>query len=343
VDIARGIAIIGMFVLHAIPAQSSSPILSAGTAIFSDQRAQILFATLDGISIGILTGFGSTSRASNGGEIAKIGRFVERQTIAIRGLYLVTLGLFLTTLGSPIVVILDYYGIYFLLVLPFVYMKKKTILGISLTLLIVGPYITHLARQSIGDPSVTGNEYLPPLIERIASWTLVGQYPAIIWLGYVFLGLAVYRIGILDRNSQIHILKVSLPVGLFMTAAGHGLLLNEISKQTITLFGSAGVAISIVLAATFFADGNRIILRKFSRTFLYPISALGGMPITIYFFHVIYFAFLMHYLTLNEIQSGKTFSILLIASVIFSVICLQFVKRGPMELAISQLLPQRTG
>lgn len=132
IDIARGVAILGMFVLHAISTHETSPYLTAGLALFADQRAQILFAVLDGVSIGILTNVGAIKQD-------KRVRGFERRKIAVRGIYLIALGLFLTTLGSPIIVILDYYGVYFLLVLPFVYMKRRSLCIASAVFLLAGP------------------------------------------------------------------------------------------------------------------------------------------------------------------------------------------------------------
>lgn len=334
IDIARGIAILGMFVLHSISTHEASPYLTAGLAVFADQRAQILFAVLDGVSIGILTNAGAARQD-------KQVRGFERRKIALRGIYLIALGLFLTTLGSPIIVILDYYGVYFLLILPFVYMKRKSLFVASAIFLLAGPPISDMFRSLIGDPSVNGNEILPPTIDRIASWILVGQYPAVVWLGYVFLGLAIYRIGIMVRPSQLEILKVSIPVSVLATAAGYLLRVNYLTVQTVILIGSAGIAVTITVGAIFIADNVHSEFSKYVKTVFYPIMIMGSMPVTIYFLHVVYFAILAEFTPIGKIQGIDTFLVITFGGAIFAGLYLRFFQRGPFEALVRAITPAR--
>ncbi|HEY8589621.1 MAG TPA: hypothetical protein VIL55_08725, partial [Naasia sp.] len=47
VDVARGVALLGMFVAHLLPGEGET---------LADGRSSVLFATLAGVSLGLMTG-----------------------------------------------------------------------------------------------------------------------------------------------------------------------------------------------------------------------------------------------------------------------------------------------
>ncbi|WP_223839265.1 hypothetical protein [Saccharopolyspora pogona] len=139
VDLARVLAVLGMFVTHIGPAALMP---SAGTAAavlagLSDGHASILFVTLAGLSLGLLTG----GRTPHGGVALRR----DRVRIAVRAVILFVLGMGLT-LGAPIMVILSFYAVYVVLALP--------VLRVSPGVLASG------ARRGVGASRATG--LVPP-------------------------------------------------------------------------------------------------------------------------------------------------------------------------------------
>ena len=110
VDLARGLAVIGMFAAHLlwIP-----PFHWADASTWHDVvngRSSILFATLAGVSIGLVTGRTTPLR---GTALA-----LARSRLAVRALLVWLLGVALISLEVPVYVILPAYAVLFLLVLP---------------------------------------------------------------------------------------------------------------------------------------------------------------------------------------------------------------------------------
>src|SRR5690554_808019 len=126
VDIARGLAILGMFAAHAMPRADESELLVDG-------RSSILFATLAGVSIGLLSGGSDPPARGSRGRIV--------QVVLIRALFVFLLGLLLWTLGSEIAIILDYYAVMFLLVLPLLFASRAVLAGVAVVVLFGAPVL----------------------------------------------------------------------------------------------------------------------------------------------------------------------------------------------------------
>src|SRR5699024_6229772 len=109
VDLARGLAVFGMFVAHIGPLtldpQAGAP--AKFLASLGNGHASILFAVLAGVSLALLTG-GCTPHTG-------MALRADRIRIAVRAVLLFVLGMALTQLGAPMMVILSFYGLYFLL------------------------------------------------------------------------------------------------------------------------------------------------------------------------------------------------------------------------------------
>src|SRR3954447_9264674 len=156
VDIARGIAVLGMFVAHVLP--------DGETENLADGRSSVLFATLAGVSLGLITG---------GAEPPPRGaRSIPRRSVALRGLALIVLGLLLWTLDSGIAIILDYYGVFFLVLLPVLFAPRRVLAPLALVFATVGTAILAVApddpSQLVGDNALL---WLP------IEWFVTGYYP----------------------------------------------------------------------------------------------------------------------------------------------------------------------
>ncbi|MCU1438518.1 MAG: hypothetical protein JWP66_1605 [Naasia sp.] len=256
VDVARGVALIGMFVAHLLPGDEET---------LADGRSSVLFATLAGVSLGLMTGGARPTGAGERGRAAA--------SIALRGLILIVLGLLLWTLDSGIAIILDYYGVFFLVLLPVLFAPRAVLLPLALAVATVGAAVLATAPD---DPRIlTGGNvwlYFP------AEWFVAGYYPGLLWLAYPLVGLAVARADLRKRRTQL----IAVGIGAVASLLGYGgaLLLGadaEAHSDTVwEAFGAGGLAVAmlglLLLATSVRAVGYA----------LFPLAAAGAMPLSLY-------------------------------------------------------------
>lgn len=186
IDIARGLALLGMFNVHIelagpegqAPDRAVTAVLEA-----SSGRASVLFFLLSGISLSVISKRGSASASED--------------VLHRRGWILVLLGLLIagSFWGASI---LEHYGIMFLLA-PFLLRRSnRTLVGLTVAGLIVGP-VALLGLRPLTDDigSYTGGvlEWLMDV-----GWDLAvsGNFPLVVWFGFFAFGV---RLGRLDLGS----------------------------------------------------------------------------------------------------------------------------------------------
>lgn len=108
-DVARGLAVLGMIAVHA-GAGGWPQQLAAG-------RAAALFAVLAGVSIALMSG----------GTRPHENLAAARVRIAVRAVLLFLLGLALSSLQVPAMVILAFYGVLFLVALPLLRLRAAAL------------------------------------------------------------------------------------------------------------------------------------------------------------------------------------------------------------------------
>ncbi len=210
-DVARGLALVGMFSVHTFTAYTADYrvtlpwLLASGTA-------SALFAILAGISIGIMTGRTAPYRGTR--MRAARGRLVVR-AVMIMALGLV-LGWVVPITGAG--VILPYLGLLFLAAVPFVSLRARPLLVLSVGWILVAPLVSQLLRQ--------GREVPEP--HQLHPWSLVtdplqsldyltvsGLFPALTWFGYILVGLGLSR---LDLNRRLIPLLGAVGLGLALSS-----------------------------------------------------------------------------------------------------------------------------
>lgn len=191
-DVARGIALLGMSMVHlvtGIPFLSWNPDTWAGVA---SGRSSILFAVLAGISMAIMSG----RNHPYGGE--KLMQ--ARSRILTRALIIFAIGLFLGTFVHPVAVILDYYGIFFVIALPFLTWKPKRLFATAAILSLIVPFVNYY----INDWGAIGAG------DALYSYLFAGVYPAFVWLALMLFGLGLGRLNLGELKVQQRLLMVSV-------------------------------------------------------------------------------------------------------------------------------------
>ena len=313
-DLARGIALLGMFAAHVVFDRSEN---------VYDGRSSILFATLAGVSLGLLTG-GSQPPAGP-------RRTAQRGGVAIRGLVLIVIGVFLTVvIDPPLRVILDAYGFAFLLLAPLIFLPRRWLIAIAAVVVIVAPGVVHLLTSS------TDAADLPAPLLPFAEWLVYGTYPMAIWLAFPLVGLICSRTGIEHRRTQ----ALMVAGGVFAALIGYGAaaLLPGVDAEAHSgtvaeVVGSGGVAIAIIGAATLLGDVPGRTGRGI-RLVLFPVAAAGSMALTLYTTQAIGLA-----ITRNAVREGTepwvypdaTLPVLIVAALLVGTLWRLLLGAGPLE------------
>ena len=333
VDAARGLALIGMFVAHVSPAAASVDL--AELIALADDRPRLLFALTAGIGLGLLTGGTRPAVADSG---------VLRRQIAIRAVILIALGVLIVATLNPLVfVILDVYGIAFLLMLPFLFVRPRVALVLGGGLLAVTPAIAAFAERDPGFLLARDSE-----VGLIVEWFFTGAYPVIIWVPVMLIGLGLARA---DVASPVAVRRyalagavaasVCLPlarlipteetVGVADPATEWGIPL----AASLESLGNVGVGLLIVAAAVTLTALARPTVRRVAGAVLSPISAMGAMPLTIYTAHLVVIASAKR--RVDGVVTDDSWPLawgLVVGSMLFAWLWQRYVGRGPLEAAL---------
>src|SRR5699024_9990134 len=127
--------------------------------------------------------------------------------IAVRAVLLFVLGMALTQLGAPMMVILSFYGLYFLLVLPVLKWRPVVLAALAALWAIAGPLLSFLVRIPLQDAAGGGAIAFTDLTttadagSAVLRLFLTGAYPVLTWMPFVLAGLAIGRLDL--RSSQV--------------------------------------------------------------------------------------------------------------------------------------------
>lgn len=305
-------------------------ILGGGERFF-DGRSAILFATVAGVSLGLITG-GATPPPPG-------ARSTARLVILIRGAVLVLLGVTLTQfVRPPIAVILDYYGFAFLLLIPVVFLARPLLGLLAAIIGFAAPPI--VAEVTDGTPF----DDLSEPLQLFARWLFYGEYPVLIWLAFLLAGLLLARADLRRRlTATLALVLGAAAAGLGYTAALviPGVVADAHSGTTAEEIGSGGVAVAIIggLSLLDSATGRGERVAGVLRAVLSPLAAAGAMALTLYTAQAIALAIVR--VTLPDPDRwhvpGWTFAALAVAALVFAVVWRRLVGTGPLEAALRAL------
>ena len=186
IDVARAVALVGMVATHVLDGHTASGELTL-TQELAGGRASALFAVLAGVSLALLSGGAEPFR---GGDPVRtvLG-------LAARAVLIALLGLALGELETGLAIILAYYGVLFLLGLPFLALRARTLAVLAAVWVVAGPVVSHLVRPGLPERVFTSPDFgrLADPGPLLADLTFTGYYPAVPWLAYLLAGMALGR------------------------------------------------------------------------------------------------------------------------------------------------------
>ncbi|OIJ28562.1 heparan-alpha-glucosaminide N-acetyltransferase domain-containing protein [Nocardioides luteus] len=192
VDVARCLALLGMMATHVLDPVDATGELTRIQAV-AGGRSAALFAVLAGVSLALMTGRQQPVQ----------GRVLRSRSLglAVRAVLIAALGLVLGSLGTNIAIILTYYGVLFLLGIPFLRLRARWLWLLGVVWVVVGPLLSQVIR-----PMLPPRQFASPepsqLLEPgrlLAELLFTGYYPAVPWLAYLLIGMAIGRIDLRNR------------------------------------------------------------------------------------------------------------------------------------------------
>jgi hypothetical protein len=321
VDAARGVALLGMFAAHTI---------GIGTEQFFDGRSAILFATVAGVSLGLITG---------GTEPPPGGRGILRVVVLVRACVLVLLGLLLTAVvRPPIAVILDFYGFAFVLLLGVLFSSRALLVFCAAVVAFIGPPIVVAVTTDATLDDV------PAPLQVFANWLFFGPYPVVVWLAFPLVGLVLARSGLHRRRTALAALlggSAAALVGYGSALVIPGTDISAHSGTTAEVLGSGGVAVAVVggLSLLDSATGIGERVARVLRIVLAPTAAAGAMALTLYTVHAVVLAIVQQ--TAEVPQRWQVpawlFVVLAGATLVIAPLWQRLFGSGPLERGLREL------
>lgn len=225
IDAARGFALLGMIIVHTMPpANPSTGDPALVYELFAGHSAQ-LFGLLAGVSLALITG---AATPHTGLRLRR-----DRVTIATRALLLLVFGMALNFTPLQVFNILPYYAVFFLFGLFFLGMSVRKLLVWAAAFAVAGPFLIYAINwadvvEVVESPTLVNLIAQP--IDVMATLLAQGAYPALAWMAFIILGLALGRLDL--RNLAVQV-QMCIWGAL---AAGTAMISSEILMQWFGVF-----------------------------------------------------------------------------------------------------------
>ncbi|GAQ67767.1 DUF418 domain-containing protein [Streptomyces scabiei] len=231
VDLARALAVFGMYIVHIAPMTSASGSVGGWVYFLAEGRSSALFATLAGFSLMLIAGRREPKTGLAGRQ--------AKARIAIRAVILLALGTVLAMEYGDII-ILAYYGVYFLLALLLVRLSARTLALIAAGIALVMPQLAFVLKIWLSDSVQQSINAYDPL-ERLSTvgvldLLLTGLYPTITWMTFVIAGMALARLDL----SAVAVQRRLAAVGAGLVVGAYGLSMLLAGTDAVWSLGGGG-------------------------------------------------------------------------------------------------------
>ncbi|HSK53926.1 MAG TPA: heparan-alpha-glucosaminide N-acetyltransferase domain-containing protein [Jiangellales bacterium] len=358
VDMARGIALLGMMAVHIVSSETAAGTMSTAWALAAGKSAA-LFAVLAGVGIAFTTG---GTQVLHGRR-----RTAAAAALAVRAMLIGCLGLLLGSL-VPIDtagVILAYYAVLFLLAIPLLGLSVRTLVVLTALTAVAIPVASHMVRGAMTAPEL-GNPTFADLVgapgDLVAELTLTGLYPALPWIAYVCAGLAIGRSRLTARGFVMGMTAAGVALACVSSAASWAMMerlggraqLADVAMRSMPLdeytgllvWGADGtlpttsawwltvlaphtttpVDILYTIGVAIAVIGACIIVGWVTRSVLRPLAAAGSMPLTLYTLHL-----LLLVAPFTPDREGTSFLLQVGTLLTFATLWGRRFDRGPLE------------
>ncbi|MHC9045977.1 acyltransferase family protein [Microbacterium saperdae] len=267
-DVLRGIAIVAMLIAHAAPFVPSRPgAVSFVTSMFSEM-ASPLFALVMGLSAQLVWN-----------RRPRVGVTLLQQTL--RGLFLIALGVWMSTWGSWVAVILAYLGALIIIGAPILLARTPVVIAIAAVVLLVSQPLLAAARGWIWIYTA------PEPVREVMYWIFLGpQYRVVNLLPFFLLGALLVRHGF-RRDALLWTLAGIAPIA-FLTwgvTAFTDLVPTQSGNYTDTA-RDIGLVLAVYVVVVLAATTRPGRARRFWDAIFVPLRACGQVALSLYVLHV---------------------------------------------------------
>ncbi len=287
VDAARAVAVLGMVMVHFGPNPAPDTVFGNLYEV-SHGRASVLFVLLAGVGVALLVG-----RGSGTGSPGRMTVWRTRGRLLARAALLLPLGLWLQGLDHGVLVILQYYAVYFLLAALVLALPDLWLLVGAALALLGGPVLylmaeTVVPRLFAGYPATLGD----PLLGTSRDLLLSGSYPLVVWSAPLLVGLWVGRRGLYSPTVRWCLLGAGLTIAVaaplvsgWISAVPGGPIFAELatiephSQMPLWMAGSIGSACAALA-------GSLLLVDRLPRT-TWPLVATGQLALSVYVGHLL--------------------------------------------------------
>ena len=370
-DMARGIALIGMIAVHTIEAGTRTGDMSLAWTLAAGKSAA-LFALLGGVGIAFMTGRTAAPRGMDALRAAA--------TPVVRGLIIALIGL---TVGGLVAyadaaVVLAYLGVMFALAGLLVPLRTRSLLVLGFGWAIVSPFISHVVRQSLpqAEPVNLGLGALADPGSLLQTLVFTGAFPAFTWMAYICIGMALGRSALTSRLVIAKILAGGVLLTLVTSVASSiltdgfhlrqrladdvasGMSLSRFTDYLV--FGADGTLPTTswwwlglisphtatpldllhTIGTSLIVLGGCLALAKVFGTRFLLLAVPGSMTLTLYTLHVLALQ------PLRGFSDNVHFLVQVVLLCPFAIVWGRYYQQGPMERMLSTLTraltPRRT-
>ncbi|MCH8562306.1 DUF1624 domain-containing protein [Nesterenkonia sp. YGD6] len=361
IDAARGLALVGLMAIHLLPAwNEETGEASWSWRIFSGDSAA-LFALLAGVGLAL----------TSGGRNPHTGRRMtaDRLGLGVRAVLIAVVGLWIGTLmpeDPPAYGILLYYGVFFLLAIPFLHLGPKALFISAAVFGIVSPMLMQNLLSQLPAWSSYNPTFADVLSEPGATASqllLTGTYPALPYMTYLLVGLGLGRLNLRKTAVQIRVVVVGVGLTIFAHTTSYILLyalggyqrlldtswMSRYELDQVLIFGpdslpaSTGwwlaiatphtntpLAIAASLGVSLTVLGVFLLIAPKIGKWLLPLSAMGAMTFTLYTVHLVTLSVEAHY-GLPYVW----FVVHVVVAAVFAVVWQRALGQGPLEKLVS--------
>lgn len=360
IDAARGLALIGLMAIHLLPAwNEETGEASWSWRLFSGDSAA-LFALLAGVGLALTSG-GRHPHEGRTMTADRIGLVVRAVLIAIVGLWIGTL----MSEDPPAYNILIYYGVFFLLAIPFLHAGPKALFISAVLFGVVSPMLMQGLQDGLPE-FVSYNPTFTDLLTQpgatASQLLLTGTYPALPYMTYLLVGLGLGRLNLRKTEVQAR-LVVGVGLAIFAQTTSYVLLyalggyqrlldassMGEHELEDVLVWGpdslptetvwwlavatphtNTPLAIAASLGVSLAVLGVFLLIGPKIGAWLLPLSAMGVMTLTLYTVHLVALSFEAHY----ELPY-LWFMVHLAVAALFAVAWHRSLGQGPLEKVVS--------
>jgi uncharacterized membrane protein len=229
VDVARGVALIGMMAAHVFPVFNSHGSPTAA-AVVAYGRSAATFVLVAGVGLALISGGRTVVRGRT--------RTAVSAGLAVRAGLIGALGLCLGLLApyNDVAGILPFYGLMFLLAIPLLSLRPRVLAGIAAAVIGLGSVLLVATADARlpgadfnGDP--TPGALVRDPLGVLMQLCVIGEYPIIVFFGYLCAGLAIGRLNLRSRR-----------VAWWLLGAGAALTLTAQVVSALVLYPLGGLA-----------------------------------------------------------------------------------------------------